>query len=149
MIATGGIADISVFFGDDPIEVTKAYHKIVGRPVLTPMWALGWHQSKWGYKSTQELREVIQGYSDNNLPLDTIWSDIDYMEDYKDFTYDPVNYGDLPQFVEEIHENKLQYIPIIDAGIAQRKGQNYSVYDTGVEKDVFIKAYQGGPDLTG
>lgn len=52
MIATGGIADISVFFGDDPIEVTKAYHIIVGRPVLTPMWALGWHQSKWGYKST-------------------------------------------------------------------------------------------------
>lgn len=113
------------------------------------MWALGWHQSKWGYKSTEDLRNVINQYEAKNLPLDTIWSDIDYMEDYKDFTFDPVNYGDLPQFVEEIHENNLQYIPIIDAGIAQRKGQNYSVYDTGVEQDVFVKAYEEGPTFTG
>jgi alpha-glucosidase (family GH31 glycosyl hydrolase) len=43
------------------------------------------------------------------------------MEDYKDFTIDQTNFGDLPAFVEEIHENNLQFIPIIDAGIAQRK----------------------------
>jgi alpha-glucosidase (family GH31 glycosyl hydrolase) len=49
MIATGGIADITIVFGDDPIEVTREYHRIVGSPVLTPMWALGWHQCKWGY----------------------------------------------------------------------------------------------------
>ena len=57
-IASGGIADISIIFGQDPIEVTKEYHKIVGTPVLTPMWALGWHQCKWGYKNTNELRDV-------------------------------------------------------------------------------------------
>ena len=71
------------------------------------------------------------------------------MDGYKDFTWDPVNYGDLPLFLEEIHENNMQYIPILDAGIAQRQGGNYSVYNTGVEQDVFVKAYNGGPDLTG
>lgn len=35
-IATGGILDVSFVFGDNPIEVTKEYHKIVGAPVLTP-----------------------------------------------------------------------------------------------------------------
>lgn len=149
MIATGGIADITIVFGDDPIMVTREYHRIVGSPVLTPMWALGWHQCKWGYQNTQDLRDVLDGYNAKNLPLDTLWSDIDYMEDYKDFTIDQTNFGDLPAFVEEIHENNLQFIPIIDAGIAQRKDQGYSVYDTGVEQDVFIKAYENGPDFTG
>ena len=68
------------------------------------MWALGWHQCKWGYKNTSELMEVKQGYENLTLPLDTIWSDIDYMDAYKDFTFDPVNYKDLPQFVNDLHE---------------------------------------------
>ena len=42
-IAAGGIADISIIFGSNPSEVVKTYHEIVGKPVLTPMWALGWH----------------------------------------------------------------------------------------------------------
>lgn len=88
-IAAGGVADITIMFGHDPNEVTQRYHDIVGRPVLTPMWALGWGQSKQGYKNTSELREVIKQYEDNNLPIDSLWSDVDYMEDSKDFTLDP------------------------------------------------------------
>lgn len=83
------------------------------------------------------------------MPLDTIWSDIDYMDGYKDFTWDPVNFGDLPAFLEEVHEGNQQYIPILDAGIAQRKGGDYSAYNSGVEQDVFVKAFNGGPDFTG
>ena len=124
-VATGGIADISFVFADTPDELTREYHDIVGYPVLTPMWALGWHQCKWGYKSTQELMDVKKNYEFYNLPLDTIWSDIDYMDAYKDFTYDPVDYADLPQFVDDIHKEDYQYIPILDAGIAQREGQDY------------------------
>ena len=48
-IATGGVADLYFMFGADPNEVTKQYHTIVGRPVLTPQWALGWSQCRWGY----------------------------------------------------------------------------------------------------
>ena len=148
-IATGGIADISIVFGANPIEVTQEYHKIVGTPVLTPMWALGWHQCKWGYKNTDELKDVKDNYKEFNLPLDTIWSDIDYMDAYKDFTYDQENYMDLPEFVKILHAENYQYIPIIDAGIAQREGSNYTAYNSGKEMDVFIKAYEGGPDFTG
>lgn len=148
-IATGGIADISIVFGANPIEVTQEYHKIVGTPVLTPMWALGWHQCKWGYKNTDELKDVKDNYEEFNLPLDTIWSDIDYMDAYKDFTYDQENYMDLPEFVKILHAENYQYIPIIDAGIAQREGSNYTAYNSGKEMDVFIKAYEGGPDFTG
>jgi alpha-glucosidase (family GH31 glycosyl hydrolase) len=42
-MATGGIGDMYFFTGKTPNDVTIAYHKIVGEPVVTPQWALGWH----------------------------------------------------------------------------------------------------------
>lgn len=40
------------------------------------------HQCRWGYKNSSMLKDVIKGYENNDIPLDTIWSDIDYMVDY-------------------------------------------------------------------
>jgi len=42
-MSTGGIGDMYFFTGDTPNELTQNYHKIIGLPVLTPQWALGWH----------------------------------------------------------------------------------------------------------
>ena len=89
-----------IMTGKDPDEITYKYQKIVGFPVLTPQWALGWNQCKWGYKSTQELRDVVNNYSANGFPLDTIWSDIDYLANYRDFHFDDENgFEDQPDFV--------------------------------------------------
>jgi alpha-glucosidase (family GH31 glycosyl hydrolase) len=35
-MAAGGVGDLFVFFGPDPNEMIVNYHKIVGKPVLTP-----------------------------------------------------------------------------------------------------------------
>ena len=50
-----------------------------------------------------EVKEVVQNYKDSNLPLDGQWSDIDYMFNYRDFTYDPIKYANLSDFVTELH----------------------------------------------
>jgi alpha-glucosidase len=87
-IATGGVGDLYIMFHRTPDGVNKMYHSIVGTPVLTPQWALGWHQSRVGYNSTEVLKEVVANYSAAGIPLDTQWSAFDYMKDYRDFTYD-------------------------------------------------------------
>lgn len=148
-IATGGLADVVIMFGSTPNDVTKRYHDLVGKPVLTPMWALGWHQCRWGYKGTDDLAAVVKGYEDNNLPLDAQWVDIDYMYDYRDFTYNKDDFAGLPEFVDGLHDKNMHFVPILDAGIAQRKDGDYEAYNSGVQQDVFIKAYEGGPDFTG
>jgi len=68
------------------------------------------------------------------------------MEDYKNFVVDPVNFGDLGQFVKNLTTDNLHYIPIVDAGIAQRirsvsGKQPYLPYVDGMNKNVFIKAH--------
>lgn len=115
----GGVADMYFFVGANPDELTKAYHSIIGRPVMTPQWALGWHQCRWGYNTTKALEDVVDGFISNKLPLETQWSDIDYMDSYKDFTVDPVNFAGLGEFVNKIQTNySMKYIPIVDAGVA-------------------------------
>lgn len=41
------------------------------------------------------------------------YTDIDYMEDKKDFTYDLVKFKDLPQFADYMHEKGQKYILIL------------------------------------
>ena len=93
---------------------------------------------------------MVGNYSAHNLPLDTQWSDIDYLLDYRDFTYDPVRFKGLPEFVAGLHEKNMHYVPIIDAGLAQRTSieANYTAFADGLDKDVFIKT-EAGEVLTG
>ena len=66
------------------------------------------------------MLETVQNYTDNEIPFNTQWSDIDYMMNYWDFTFDGENYADLPSVVNTLHSKNLSYIPIVDAGLALR-----------------------------
>jgi len=35
-----------------------------------------------------------------------------------DFTVDPVNFGDLPQFIGDVHAAGMHYVPILDPGVS-------------------------------
>ena len=64
------------------------------------------------------LRDVYENYSKYKIPLDTLWSDIDYMENFNDFTYDQKNFKGLPKLIQDLHMDNKRYIPILDAGIS-------------------------------
>ena len=146
-ISTGGLGDIFIFTSSgNPESIIAKYHSLVGSPVLTPQWALGWNQCRWCYRNLGDVKESMQGYLDNKIPLDTQWVDIDYMQDYKDFTYNAKdnngNAGDfagLPDFVKDLHTKNMRFVPIIDAGVSYRPNQGYQAFDDGMKDDVFMK----------
>ena len=47
------------------------YLSIIGTPVLTPQWALGWNPCKWCYRLLSDVKQSMQGYIEQNIPLDT------------------------------------------------------------------------------
>ena len=136
----GGILDIYMFAADTADNIIKKYNELVGKPILPPFWGLGFHQSSWAYGSTKDLKNVVSNYISQGYMLESIWVDIPYMEEYIDFTIDDVNFEGLREFVEELHNNHIYFIPILDSGISIKtdsKGVNW--YEKGTEMDVFIK----------
>ena len=134
----GGQLNIFVITGKSPLEVISQYHRIIGTSAVPPYWVLGTHQSRWGYKSVSSLEDVVRGYKDKGIPLEVMWSDIDYMDNFRIFTTDPVNYPE-PQyraFIDRLHGDGQHYVQLIDPGVAY---SNYSVYNDGARKNVFVR----------
>ena len=60
---------------------------------------------------------MVKAYRDLQIPLDSVYLDIDYMERYKDFTLNQETFPDFPDFVEEMKKENIHLVPIIDAGV--------------------------------
>lgn len=146
--ALGGTVDLYFFAGPTAKDVIKQYQGVIGFPAMHQYWTLGLHQCRWGYKNIADLCDVVNTHREHGIPLETIWSDIDYMEKYRDFTLDPVNYPkkEFGRFLETLHAKGQKYVPIIDAAIYAPKKEeeaDYKPFVRGVEADAFIRNPDG------
>ena len=132
--------------GNSLKDIVKQFRELVGRSYIAPKWAFGYQQSRWGYACAEDIRKVVQGYHGKNIPLDAVYMDIDYMEQFKDFTVDAEKFPDFADFVEEMRVQGIHLVPIIDAGVKIEEG--YSVYEEGVQGDYFCKG-EDETDFTG
>lgn len=135
--------DLYVITGDSAKDITKQFRKLIGRSYIAPLWGFGYGQSRWGYKNAQDIRDVVKGYRNAQIPLDSVYLDIDYMDNYKDFTINEERFPDFESFNEEMLEQNIHLVPIIDAGVKKEEG--YSVYDEGMEKGYFCTKEDGSP----
>lgn len=133
--------ELYVIDGDTPEEIVHEFRGLIGRSYIPPKWAFGFGQCRWSYMSSREVREVAEGYRKNQIPLDMIYLDIDYMERYKDFTINRETFPDFEELVQEMKEQGIRLIPIIDGGVKVEEG--YDVYEEGVKNNYFCKDTDG------
>ena len=76
---------------------------------MPPYWSLGFHLCRWGYNSLKEMKVVRDRMSANNIPQDVQWNDIDYMDNFLDFTIS-ANFEGLSSFVDNLHGQGLHYV---------------------------------------
>ncbi|ORY93432.1 alpha glucosidase [Syncephalastrum racemosum] len=141
----GGVLDFYFFVPKDntPNGVLSSYTDLIGKPFMPALWMLGWHQCRWGYKNLDHVQRVIDGYKDADIPLETVWIDIDYMDRLKDFTFDPVNFPKdrMVALGKQLHRNKQRFVTMVDPAISTNT--NYSTYTRGQELDIFLKNSDG------
>ena len=123
--------------------VAKEFRQLLGPSYIPPKWAFGLAQSRFGYKNAEDVREVARQYKENDLPLDMICMDIDYMQDYADFTVNKQRFPDLAALSAELKAQGIRLVPIIDAGV--RIDPNDPTCTEGLEKGYFCKKADGTP----
>ena len=136
-----GNMDLYVLEADSLAELARTFRRLAGRSYLPPRWAFGYIQSRWGYASEKEVRTVAEEHRKRGIPLDGICLDIDYMENFRNFTWRKDAFPDLASFSSGMKEQHIRLIPIIDAGI--RKEEGYAPYDTGAAEGFFCRKADG------
>lgn len=139
--AAGGEMVYYFIFGEDLCAVARRYALLTGLPDLPPIWALGYHQCRWSYFPDDRVREVASQFRALSIPCDAIYLDIDYMDEYRCFTWDQERFPDPAGLVSELRADGFRTVVMIDPGIKQESG--YSIYKDGLEKDVFCRRPDG------
>ena len=139
--ADGGEMDYYFFYGPEMSKVIKAYTNLTGTPELPPMWAMGYHQSKWSYFPESNVKALAKQFRDLKIPCDALYLDIDYMDGFRCFTWDKKKFPDPKRMIAELNEEGFKTVVMIDPGIKIDK--DYWVYQEAMENDYFCKRGDG------
>lgn len=126
-----------------PTDVLASFSRAVGTVFMPPKWALGYQQCRWSYDSDIRVREIARTFREKDIPCDVIWMDIDYMDDFRCFTFDKERFSDPKSLVRDLHDTGFKAIWMLDPGIKHEQG--YFAYDSGSEKDIWIQSDDGRP----
>lgn len=135
--AEGPAFPVVVVEGESPQQVITRLAGLVGTIPAPPKWALGYHQCRYSYTPDSRVLEVAQTFRELEIPCDVIWWDIDYMDGYRCFTFDPNAFPDPRGLNEKLHAIDFRSIAIIDPGIKFEAG--YEVYETGNAIDAWVR----------
>lgn len=101
--------------------VADRYSELTGRPTMLPKWGMGYHLSRYSY-SFQSWVEYLPGAAfSNDIPLDAVYLDIDYMR-YGDGSMRQLTFnGNFPNpagMVNVCSNYGVKVIPLIEPGMA-------------------------------
>ena len=142
----GGVFDFYFLPGSTPKAAASQFADVVGHATLMPYWAFGFHQCRYGYQDVYELAGVVANYSTANIPLETIWNDIDVYEYRATFTTDHIRYplDKLRSIIDYLHAHDQHYIMMLDPAVAD---QDIKPNNDGKEMNVFMQ--RNGSTWTG
>lgn len=134
------------FFGANTVEqIIKDYTALTGRTTMPPLWSLGFQQSRWGYDNPEQLLTIAKTFREKKMPADVIVSDINYMDNYKIFTWNS-KFTNVKATLAEMKQMGFDMVTIIDPGIKVEKG--YKAYEEGLAAKHFA-TYPGGKNYIG
>lgn len=130
------------FIPGPPAQALERFTALTGRAPLPPRWALGYHQSRWGYENEADVREVAAGFRQRSWPLSAIHLDIDYMDGFRVFTIDRERFPDLKQLTSDLQaEGGVKLVTIIDPGV--KHDPEYLLYQQALENGYFAASPDG------
>jgi alpha-glucosidase len=116
-------------------DVLKRYLELTGKPAQLPLWAFGYHQSRYTYTPSERVRDIAREFRRRKIPCDTLHFDIEYMHGYRVFTFDPETFGDIQALFGELGEQGFKTVGILDPAV--KVDEQYEAFQSGKDQGVF------------
>jgi alpha-glucosidase len=138
---------VLTFEAASPQAAVEELATLTGKISLPPIWSLGYHQCRYSYLTDTQVKGIADSFRINQLPCDNIWMDIDYMDQYKIFTFSPTGYPNPAALNSYLHSENFHSIWMIDPGVKQQTG--YTIYDQGTAGNYWVKQSDKATDYVG
>lgn len=144
-LSLGSSLCLHVHAAESPQDLFRSLSQCWQPPSPPPLWALGFHQSRWGYKTGQEVLDLVGEFKRRELPLDVVHLDIDHMEGYRSFTFAKERFPQPKDLIDDIEQQGVKIVTIIDPGLRFDPCSGYEACDSGLKGDHFLKSSGGAP----
>lgn len=130
-----GNIDYYFIYGPDITEVVKGYTNLTGTTPLPQLWTLGYQQCRWAYCPEHNVMDIAKKFREKDIPCDAIYLDIEYMDDFRVFTWDNKKFPNPKKMIKNLKDDGFKLVTIIDPGVKVDKG--YKIYDEGLKNGYF------------
>ncbi|MGX4600840.1 glycoside hydrolase family 31 protein [Faecalimicrobium sp. JNUCC 81] len=136
-----GNIDYYFIYGPSVDKVIKGYTYLTGSTPLPQLWTLGYQQCRWAYCPESNVVDIANKFREKDIPCDALYLDIEYMDDFRVFTWDKNKFKNPKKMIENLKENGFKLVTIIDPGVKVDKC--YSIYDEGLKNGYFATDKNG------
>ena len=146
MQAASGAIDLYCFTGPRISQVLDRFTQLTGRMPLPPRWALGYHQSRYSYKSHKHLESIAREFRRREIPCDALYCDIHHMDHHRVFTFG----RDFPRprsMIARLRRQGFQVVAIANPGV--QDSRSFGLLRRGRKADAFVQDATGKSDFIG
>lgn len=140
-MSESGIIDVFVLLGPSPSDAFRQYTDLTGSGNLPQMFAIGYHQCRWNYNDEQDVAQVAAKFDEHDIPMDTMWLDIEYTDAKKYFTWDHQKFPHPVEMMKNLSSIGRHLTFIIDPHI--KRDGNYFFHNDCTDKGYYVKNKDG------
>jgi len=122
LVAEGNVPPVYTIERSSPQEVSTALAELTGTMPMPPRWTLGYQQCRWSYFPESRVREIASEFRKRSIPANVMWMDIDYMDQFRVFTFDAARFADPTKLNADLESQGFKAVWMINPGIADLPG---------------------------
>lgn len=140
--AINGLIDYYYTYEPDFKKMVAGFYHFSGSRSLLPRWAFGYIQSRYGYKSEKEVRELVAQFQHYRIPVSAIVLDLQWFKRMGDLDFDPIAWPD-PEKLDSMLEAAGIKLLAISEPFFTKDSRLYSFFEknklfaTGKDKKTF------------
>ena len=144
--AQGGRASYIMVLGHDLKTTVQSTVAVTGTQPLPPRWLLGNFASRFGYKSQQQVMEVVSLFNQQDMPLDAVvldlyWFGKDVKGHMGNLSWDTAAFPEPEKMIARLREQNINTILITEPFILTTSTQ----WESAVEAGALASKEDGAP----